>query len=202
MRSQVRFVMHPDDEPAFVQVVTTEVGTVFVDGTNWPTPRPPITNDLQTAGNYLMIWNPHQTPKLTATHFRNEDEEWWNCKNEFVTIQFLRSGFQYGEPFLFEGSIAVGTTDMDKSFFHEPSAPAVEERFKALRKFIKKAYTNKAIIWQSMSAPRSNTIPHRPDASLWVGPRALIWLGEKPKKRWVQQSRFALTRGYLLDLFK
>jgi hypothetical protein len=200
MRSQVRFVMHPEDEAEFARAITAEPATVFVDSPTWPTPRPPVTTDLGKAGLYLLIWNPPETPKLTGKHYRNRDEEWWYCRNEFLTIQFLRSGFQYGEPYLFEGRIAVGTTDQDKSVFHARSAPAVEGRFKALRKLIKKTYANKAILWQALEVPRSWNNPLRPDANLWVGPHALQWLRQKPRNRWVQQARYARVRGYLLDL--
>jgi hypothetical protein len=200
MRSQVRFVMRPEDEASFASVVTSEMETVFVNGPDWPTPRPTVTTDVQKSGDYLMIWNPSQTPPLTAKHYRNKDAEWWYCKNEFLTLQFLRSGFQYGEPFLFEGSLAVATTDQDKSVFLARSAPAIEKRYNALRKLIQKTYTNKIILWQALSSPRSRNNPLKPDAALWVGPHALHWLRQKPNNRWVQQSRYSLVRGYLLDL--
>lgn len=199
MRSQVRFIMHPDDEADFVRIITAEPGIVFVNGPNWSTPGPPIMTDFAKPDSYLMIWNPTETPKLIGTHFRNGDEEWWNCKNEFLTLQFLRSGFQHGEPFLLEGSVSVGTTDQDKSFFHKPSAPAVDERFKTLRKFIRKTYTTKVIIWQPLDSPRSKTKRNIPDTSLWVGLHAMKWLRQKRRKRWVQQCRYTLTGGYLVD---
>jgi hypothetical protein len=202
MRGQVRFVMHPEDEAEFVRAVTAEPATVFVDGPTWPTPRPPVTTDVREAGHYLLIWNPLETPKLAGKHYRNRDEEWWYCRNEFLTIQFLRSGFQYGEPYLVEGRIAVSTTDQDKSVFHARSAPAVEGRFKALRSLIKKTHTNKVILWQALDLPRSEHNPLAPDASLWVGPHALQLLRQKPKNRWVQQARYARARGYLLDLIR
>lgn len=200
MRSQVRFVMHPEDEAEFARVVKSEAGTVFVDGANWHHPRPPVVNDIETAGSYLMIWNQLETPELIAKHYQNEEDEWWCCENEFSTLQFLRSGFQLGEPFLFEGRIAVSTTAKDKSLFHATSAAAIEHRFKALRKFVKKGYANSTIIWQALSLPRSDTKLLKPDSSLWVGPHAMLWLEQDPKKRWVQQFRYARARGYLVDL--
>jgi hypothetical protein len=203
MRSQVVFVMHPLDEAEFAKVVISEPGTVFVDGPNWSTPRPPSTRDLNGAGNYLMIWNPSETPRLTGKHCRKDDIEWWYCKNEFLTIQFLRSGFQYGEPYLFDGRIAVGTT-MPGEATHAPSAPSIERRFKTLKKIIQKAYANNVLIWQSISSPRSKTNPLKPAATHWVGPHALQWLREDPRNRWVQQVRNAgpVARAYLLDLVK
>jgi hypothetical protein len=200
MRSEVTFVMHPEDESEFANAIALEPGTVFVNGPSWPTPEPPIVTDLQIADNYLMIWNPAETPPLSGKHHQNKDAEFWYCQNEFMTIQFLRSGFQYGEPFLFEGRIAICTTDRDKSTFHAPSAPLIERRFLSLRKVIKKTYTNKVLIWQNTSLPRSKTNPSKLSATVWVGPRALRWLREDPKNRWVQQFRNTLPGAYLLDL--
>jgi hypothetical protein len=194
--------MHPEDENEFARIITSEDGTVFVDGPIWHQARPPITREILTAGNHLMIWNPSETPDLVGTYRRKDEKEWWYCDNEFLTIQFLRSGFQFGEPFLFEGRIAVCTTAKDKSYFHEASAAAIELRFKKLRKYIKKCYTNEVIIWQALSFSRSKTNPLKPDSSVWVGSYALQWLEEEPRNRWVQQFRNAGARGYLLDLIK
>src|SRR5260370_19404575 len=159
MRSEVVFVMHPSDEAEFVNLVIAEPGTVLVNGPTWSSPRPPIKTDIQSCGNYAMIWNPSETPALAGRHLRKENAEWWYCENEFLTIQFLRSGFQFGEPFLFEGRTALATTDKGGGEFHGPSAHAIEERFKRLRKFIKKNYANGVIIWQNTSLPRSKTNP-------------------------------------------
>jgi hypothetical protein len=202
MRSQVIFVMHPTDEAEFVEVVLAEPGIVFVDGPNWTTAQPPTMIDIQNAGNYLMIWRPSETPKLRANHLRKDDEEWWYCSNEHLTIQFLRSGFQYEEPFLFEGRLAVGTTNDHGKPIHAPSTPFVEKRFKTLKRFIQKLYTNNVLIWQCISSPRSKNNPSKPTALTRVGPHALQWLRDDPRKRWVQQSRNSPTRAYVLDLVK
>lgn len=200
MRSQVVFVMHPKDEIEFTSVITGEAGVVFVDGPKWPTPRPAIAIELERAGNYLMIWKPSETPELTAKHHRKGDDEWWYCENEYLTIQFLRSGFQHDEPFLFEGRIAIATTNDDRDYFDKPSADSIERRFKALKTFIRKAYTNNVLIWQNTSLPRSRTNPTKPATNVWVGPNAMQWLNDDPAKRWVQQFRNASARAYLMDL--
>jgi hypothetical protein len=200
MRSDTRFVMHPDDEAEFAKFVTSEAGTAFVDGPSWKEPRPTVSDNVEKVGSYLMIWNSSETPELIGEHYQKEESEWWYCKNEFLTVQFLRSGFQFDEPFLLEGRIAVCTTAKDKSLFHAPSATAIELRYKSLRRFIRKYYANGTIIWQALSFPRSKTNPLKPDSSLWVGPHAMRWLEREPEKRWVQQSRNAGARGYLVDL--
>ena len=76
----------------------------------------------------------------------------------------------------------------------------VEQRYKNLRKWVRKTYTNNLIIYQNTELPRSATNPIKPAADIWVGPHALSWLNEKPKDRWAQQSRFSSARGYLVDL--
>lgn len=200
MRSQVCFVMHPEDEEAFAGFITSEHGVVFVDGPKWGQPSPPICSDIDKAGNYLMIWNPSETTVLAANHHRKEDKEWWYCNNEHLTIQFLRSGFQFGEPFLFEGRIAVSTTSEEKTVHDPASAKQIERRFKNLRRHIRKSYRNSLLIWQNALSPRSTTNPSKPAPNVWIGPHAIQWLEEQPKERWVQQFRGARARGYILDL--
>lgn len=200
MRSEFCFVMHPEDEVDFVQFVTSEQGVVFVDGPKWDQPRPPFCSDIEKAGNYLMIWNSSETTGLTANHHQKEKSEWWYCNNEHLTIQFLRSGFQFDEPFLFEGRIAVCTTSKEKTVYAPSSAEQIERRFKNLRKHLKKTYRNSTLIWQNTSLPRSETNPSKPAPNVWIGPHALQWLEEQPKERWVQQFRGAVARGYILDL--
>ncbi len=200
MRSEVRFIMHPDDEREFAKFVRAESDTVFVNGPKWKTPEPPITTDINDAGNYLMIWNPTQTPEMKAQHYDNEHGEWWYCKSEYFTIQLLRSGFQYGESFLFEGRIAVCTTDKGQDYFHESSALLVEQRFKSLRKWIRKSYRNKVLIYQNPALPRSQTNPIKPAADIWIGPCAMNWLEADPANHWVQPFRQSNARGYLVDL--
>ncbi|MCA8990123.1 MAG: hypothetical protein KDA78_20920, partial [Planctomycetaceae bacterium] len=200
MRSEVCFVMHPEDEKDFVRIITSEQGVVLVNGPKWDQPDPPVCHDINRAGNYLMIWNPSETPGLTANHHRKEDKEWWYCNNEHLTIQFLRSGFQYHEPYLFAGRIAVCTTSLEKTVHDPSSAEQIERRFKSLRKQIQKTYRNSILIWQNPSLPRSRTNPQKPAPNVWIGPHAIQWLEEQPAERWVQQFRGAKPRGYLVDL--
>jgi len=200
MRSEVVFVMHPTDEQEFIKALLSEAGTCLVNGPSWPTSNPPIATDIQAAGNYLMIWNPEETPTLSGNHHQKDGREWWYCNNEFLTIQFLRSGFQHGEPFLFEGRIAVATTSKEGETIHVDTAPTIEGRFKSLKKLIQKQYSNKVLIWQNISLPRSATNPSKAGSNTWVGPHALRWLNEDPNNRWVQQFRNQAPRAYLLDL--
>lgn len=199
MRSDCRFIMHPEDEAEFVKFVTSENGTVLVDGPDWPTKKPPIV-DIENAGTYLMIWNPAETRPLTGRRLTQDGQKWWSCENQFLTIQFLRSGFHFDEPYLFEGRIAVATTDKGKSHFDEVSAPAIERRYARLRKALKKSYTNKVLLWQNRKSPRSKHNPSKPDPALWVGPKAMQWLREARRDHCVKQSRGARASAYVVDL--
>lgn len=146
-----------------------------------------------------MIWSPFETPPLTGTHHHNDHGDWWYCNNEFLTIQFLRSGLQNNETSLFTGRLAFAT-DNGEALLHEPSAPSIEKRFKRLKRFVKAKYENDTIIWQNISLPRSKTNPGKPAANLWIGPHALRWLREAPKERWVQVFRGTGASGFILDL--
>jgi hypothetical protein len=203
MRSEIVFVMHPDDEGEFAAAVVAERGTVLVDGPGWRTPRPPLVNDIRQAGNHLMVWNPSETRPLTARHHVKDGEEWWYCDSEFLTVQFLRSGFQHGEPYLFEGRIAIATTDEGRTYPDESSAASIQRRFERLRAAIKKTCTNGVLIWQNVLLPRSRTNPAKPALNVWVGPHALRWLREDVRNRWVQQFRQTSgPRAYLLDMVR
>ena len=198
MRSQIRFVMHPDDETDFVARVKDEPGTVLIDGPKWPTPDPPLVADLARAGSYLILWNARDARRLETRHYERYGVEWWYCVED-PTIQFLRSGFQFGEAFLVEGSIAVGTPHEGVRERWECHA-AVEKRYESLRKVIRKSYVNNVLIWQNTTLPRSKTNPVKPARDVWVGPHALQWMRTAPRGRWVQQFRDSAARAYLIDL--
>ncbi|MCA9070408.1 MAG: hypothetical protein KDA84_15860 [Planctomycetaceae bacterium] len=196
MRSQITFIMHPDDEDDFVREVLAEPDTVFVDGPKWKTKQPPVLSKVTDGNNfYFMIWNRAETPALTGRHHTKGDDEWWYCENEFLTLQLLRSKFF--PSFLTEGRIAVGSDRADPEI-----TAAVDRRYKRLRRWIKKFFTNNIIIWQNMSLPRSGTNPLKPSPTHWIGPHALSWLQGDSANRWVQQfgSTPGKVRGYLIDL--
>ena len=200
MRSQISFVMHPEDEVEFVSLALTEPNTVFVNGPKWTTPTPALSTDIASVGNYLMIWNPSETRPLSARHHEKDGKEWWYCDNEFLTIQFIRSGIE-GERFLFTGRLAVATTEKwSEAVYDKESAASVERRFKSLSRAIKKMYSNGVILWQDVSRPRSRTNPSKPDPACWIGPHALRWLNGDPKDRYVQQFRNVGAHAYLIDL--
>lgn len=199
MRSEFTFIMHPLDEKVFVQTVLAEPGVVFVDGRKWLTPNPPIKTDISSAGDHLLIWQSGETPELEGHHHQKDNQQWWYCENEYLTIQFLRSGLQ-DEQYLFTGRIAIWTTTKEGEVTHLASAASIEKRFKFLKKFLQKTYTNNVLLWQNLSLPRSKTNPCKPDSKAWIGPHALEWLRENPTERWVQTFKGAGAKAYLLDL--
>ena len=125
---------------------------------------------------------------------------WWYCRNEEVTIQFLRSEHRPGDPWVSDGRLAITTTQRGEQSEPGRKPSAVERRYLALKRHIQKTYTNKVVIWQNLSMPRSKTNPSKPDVSLWVGPNALHWLEHDPENRRVQQFPQSVARGYLLEL--
>ena len=46
MNSQVRFVMHPDDERDFEQLLLAEESLRFIEGPRWKTKTPPTSRSL------------------------------------------------------------------------------------------------------------------------------------------------------------
>ncbi len=200
MRGQVRTVMLPEDERELVRIVASETGTVLVDGPKWDTPEPPIVSRLEESGEYLIIWNRSEHPSLTAKRYEKDGAVWWYCRNEEVTIQFLRSEHRPGDPWVSDGRLAITTTQRGEQSEPGRKPSAVERRYLALKRHIQKTYTNKVVIWQNLSMPRSKTNPSTPDVSLWVGPHALRWLEHDPENRRVQQFPQSVARGYLLDL--
>ena len=194
MRSQITFIMHPDDQAEFVDEVLSESGVVLVDGPKWETPDPPLLSGAEEGGRHLMIWNADETRPLLGRHHTHDGDQWWYCKNESLTLQFLRSSLY--ESFIVEGRIAVGSDDAGKS------AAAVDKRYKRLRRWLKKTYTNGVLFWQNVNAGRSATNPGKPCSSSWVGPHAMAWLEQAPEDRWAEQDGPdpRPVRGYLVDL--
>jgi hypothetical protein len=200
MRSEVRLMMLPEDEDEFLRSILDEPGTVLVDGPRWDTPEPPIASDFAGVGPHLLVWKPSEHPKLAANRHEKGGSAWWYCRDERATIQFLRCRYRPGDRFVSEGRLAVATTERGERTTPGSPASPVERRFLALRRRIHKVYTNRVIIWQNRSLPRSRTNPLKPDPGLWVGPRALRWLEDAPEDRWVQVVPGSHARGYLLDL--
>lgn len=189
MRSQLRFVMHPDDEQVFVAEVLREKSVVLIDGPRWPTQSPEPHHSLESVGWYCILWSTTDAPKLHAEFIPSCGD--WYCRSEGATIQFLRS--QLLGSVLTEGRLAVATDEEDPDI-----ARCVERRYRDLSRFIKKTYRNRTLRWFNPTAPAHPKTPGRsanpsdPDLSLWVGPFALQWLADDPG-RCVKQDKGAVV---------
>ncbi|MCC6738156.1 MAG: hypothetical protein IT452_03860 [Planctomycetia bacterium] len=182
MRSQVRFAMHPEDECEFVKEVLRDPAVVLLDGPRWKTSSPTTFRSLENIGFYCIIWSPEDRPLLSAEFIPTCND--YYCNSEYATIQFLRSSM-HKDQILTQGRIAISTTGSDKEYFDPRSGERVDSRFKRLRKFIRKNYSNSAVQWLNPDFPIAaatnarSANPSEPDASFWVGPSALNWMGER-----------------------
>jgi hypothetical protein len=173
MRSQLRFVMHADDEAAFVAELLRDPAVLLIDGPRWKTPEPVTSRSLSSIGSTCIVWSPDDLPKLTAEFIPSCRD--WYCRSEHATMQFWRS--RMIGTFLTDGRLAV-STDAARAF----AAAGVERRYKVLRRTIKKTYANAVVAWTNPmlpiapSAPGRSANPSKPDSALWVGPRAMAWL--------------------------
>ena len=180
MRSQLRFVMHPDDEAALVAELLRDPAIVLVDGPRWKTAVPPTTRKLSAVGSYCIIWSPEDLPELSAEFIPTCSD--WYCRAEYATIQFLRC--EVTETVIAEGRLAISTGSANKA-----TAANVERRYKLLRGAIQKSYLNSIVRWRNPNLPEAPAGPSRsanpsdPDRSLWVGPAATSWLAGHPARR-------------------
>lgn len=189
MRSQLRFVMHPDDEREFEQVLVRDESIRLIAGPRWKTETPATSRSLaEIHDSYCIIWSTSDIAKLEVEYLPSAND--WYCRSEHATIQFLRS--ELDESVLTEGRIAVSTMVSDS--FPAASAQRLEQRYKDLRKYFRKTYSNSIIQWRNPTIPYAPAGPHRsanpgpPDAQVWVGPHALRWLREQPERR-IKQFR-------------
>lgn len=169
--------MHPDDEAEFAELLLSDSDVQFVDGPRWPTEVPRTTRSLaQLTGTYCIIWSSRDLPVLKAEFIPACND--WYCRTEYATIQFLRSSMQ--GPFIFEGRIAVATPEV--GVLTDRAIRSIEERYNALRKFVRKRYSNGVATWCNPTLPRGAATAHGspnpslPDKQLWIGPVALQWL--------------------------
>jgi hypothetical protein len=185
MRSQLRFVMHLEDEREFISEVVREDAVVLINGPRWKSNEPEVHHSLDSIDWYCIIWSRKDLAKLDAEFIPKCND--WYCRSEGATIQFLRS--RNNGSVLIEGRLAISTDS-------EPSevARAVEKRYRSLRSFVKKRYRNGMLQWRSRSFPESpaavgrSSNPGKTDNSLWIGPSAAQWLRQDPMMRKVKQD--------------
>jgi hypothetical protein len=190
MKSQIRFVMHPDDESSLLRELLQDSSVLLIDGPRWkqPQPQPLTARSLSSLGDYCIVWSPEDLSELTAEYVANAND--WYCRSEHSTIQFLRSRMRGAV--LTEGRFAVSTDSAPTA-----AASGVERRYKMLRRTLKKTYSNSLVRWLTPTLPIApaglsrSANPSKPDTSLWVGPAAMAWLqadGPRRIKQFVTSS--------------
>jgi hypothetical protein len=198
MGSQIRFIMPPEDERDFEELLLSDASIRLIAGPRWKTREPQTSRSLGDIGYYCIIWSTTDIEHLTAEYIPTCDD--WYCRSEYATIQFLRS--ELTESVLTEGRIAIST--MVRDDFPEANVRSLEKRFGNLRKYIKKHYRNSVLQWQNSTlafgpaGPNRSANPSKPDSQTWVGPHALQWLREQPERR-VKQSRQSFVEAFLVE---
>ena len=179
MRSQIQFVMHPDDERTFAELLLADESVRFVDGPRWPSQEPTFSRSLDDIGWYCIIWSTDDVPQLTSRYIATCDD--WYITNEYATLQMLRS--EVDGSTLTDGRVAI-STHYDLPELPEHNAKQIDARFSKIRRHIMKHYVNSIIRWHSSRSPVAPRGPKRspnpsdPDKKMWVGPAALQWFHE------------------------
>src|SRR5262245_61862679 len=193
MKSQVRFVMHLDDEKSLIPELLRDSSVLLIDGPRWKQAKPQTSRDLSSIGHYCIIWSPGDLPELSAEYVPSVND--WYCRSEHSTIQFLRSRFT--DAVITEGRFAVWTEDAEPT-----AASAVERRYKMLRTVLKRTYANSCVRWLSPTlpvapaGPSRSANPSKPDTSLWVGPCTMAWLLANESRR-IKQSLTSSVEGFV-----
>lgn len=199
MKSQVRFVMHPDDESEFAHLLVRDESIRFIAGPRWKTEAPISARSLtDIASNYCIIWSISDIPEMKAEYIPACND--WYCRSEYATIQLLRS--EIDEIVITEGRIAVSTAP--EHDFPASSVKNLEKRYSNLRKYIRTHYSNSIVQWRNPLAPYAPAGPNRsanpgkPDPQVWVGPHALRWLRERSDRK-IKQMRQSIVEAVLIN---
>jgi hypothetical protein len=142
MRSELRFVMHPEDENSLLRALLTDPSVLLIDGPRWKGAKPEATRDLSSIGSYCIVWSPDDLSELSADFIPTCND--WYCRSEHSTIQFLRSTLTGAV--LTEGRLAVATDTAQPR-----TASSVERRYRMLHRVIEKTYANAVVEWRNTS---------------------------------------------------
>jgi hypothetical protein len=191
MRSELRFVMHPEDEAALMNELLRDPAVLLVDGPRWKSAQPPATRSLIEVGRYCIIWSPEDLPELEADFIPTCDD--WYCRSERATLQLLRS--EVIDAVITDGRLAISTDPMQPGILEN-----VEHRYRVLCRYIKKSYVNSVVVWRNVDRPEAPAGPSRsanpsaPDRSVWVGPAAMGWFSQHATRR-IKQSLSGRVEG-------
>lgn len=140
MRSQLRFIMHPDDERDFVAHILSDDRVFLIDEHSNDPAGPPLLRSIEPVASGLcsIVLRPAGGG---ANHTGAASGK----------IQFSRS--QIVGPLITEGRIAIGTIAGSEE------AAWVERQYKTLSKFIKARYTNSILRWYNPDLPSGPASP-------------------------------------------
>jgi hypothetical protein len=191
VRSEIRFVMHPDDEAMLMSELLRDPVVLLVDGPRWKSAAPPTTRKVSSVGYYCIIWSPEDLPQLRAEFILSCND--WYCRGEYATIQFIRCVIT--GTVITQGRFAIATDQANVR-----TAANVERRYNLLRRWIKKTYINSLVRWcnpgipEAPVGPNKSANPSGPDRSRWVGPSAMNWLTADATRR-IKISPETLVEG-------
>ena len=195
MKSQIRFVMHPNDEADFFSKCLASSDIFLIDGPRWQAPNPKVHQSLADInGNYCIVWSNQDADRLQSRYVHECGD--WYCDSEFLTIQFLRS--QLIDQVLTEGHLAVSTSGAN-----EAQTKALSQRFKLYSSYLKREYSNAIIEWFNPNLPESSlglnvsANPTKPDLQVWVGPHARNWMLQDARHR-IKQFRSSVVEARLV----
>jgi hypothetical protein len=175
VKSQVRFVMHPDDEAALIKELLSDQSVLLIED---PREYPTVPPDVSVLSDIWIIWVPEDLQQLPADYI--EDCKGWYCRGEYATIQFWKS--KIVDTVITEGRFAIMTRP------EQVAAVNVGRRYEFLRRAIKRSYSNSVVWWHNTHPgpyPKGwePTKSSKPDSSVWVGPAAMGWLAEDASRR-------------------
>lgn len=174
MRSQLRFIMHPDDERDFMSHVLSDEQTFLIDERSVDLAGPPLLRSIDAV--------PGERCGILLKPAGNDPSD---ARSGDVPgtkkIQLLRS--RIVGTLITEGSIAIGTDPDDED------AAGLVRRYRSLSKFIKARYANSVLRWYDPDRPFApatagrSANPGKPDPQVWVGPTVRPWLAGDPERR-------------------
>jgi hypothetical protein len=170
MTRQISFVMHPEDERAFLSELTAAPGWLVAasaDAASWRTLSTEALGALACEVVYVTR------------------SEWLDsvAGAAAAAIQFWRS--RLAGDVLTQGRLAVVESPANSGGAPGAAAAATRE-FGRLRSRIQQHYANGLLLWQHEDQSRDLS-DGRADARTWVGPVARAWLAEA-SSRSIKQS--------------
>ena len=178
MASQISFVMHPEDERAFLGELIASAGWLVITGPGAASLRP-LAVDTPGGGEIVYLTRANWVEAKTGA--------------VFTSLQFWRSRLVGNV--LTQGRIAGVRPSDDSAETLEAVARSAQE-FRRLRAFLRRTYVNRLLVWRHENE-REDSPAVPADKRTWVGPAARAWLAADPT-RCVQQVVGSRVSGWLV----